>query len=172
MSDADTNAARRAAQTRSARVHTGWATLGSGDTMELAGMGRRLAARLIDLALWILMFVAAVMLLLADGGLSTALGILLIVVLSVGVLIYEPAMTAVCGATVGKQAVGIRVVNDFHGGPVGWGRSAIRWGIPTLLGLMPIIGFFAQMACYASPLWDSARQGWHDRAACTVVVKA
>lgn len=68
------------------------------------------------------------------------------------------------GQTLGKRALGIRVY-DFggSGGPIGYGRGAIRYlgriisGIPCYLG-------------YLWMLWDKDKQTWHDKIATTVVV--
>ena len=67
------------------------------------------------------------------------------------------------GQTVGKKAMGIRVIDFRTGGSIGHGRAFIRWigryvsAIPCLLG-------------YFWMLWDKEKQTWHDKLATTVVV--
>ncbi len=100
--------------------------------------------------------------------------------LTPAVAFYEIAFIAVKGQTPGKMATRIRVVQaeDLFrpewGRPPSWGRSLIRWGLPFVLGLP---GFFIPfgnvlaLLCYLSLTWDRDRQGWHDKAARTFVVK-
>jgi uncharacterized RDD family membrane protein YckC len=67
------------------------------------------------------------------------------------------------GQTLGKRALGIRVVDFNTGGPIGYGRSTLRLigryisGIPCYLG-------------YLWMLWDREKQCWHDKMANDVVV--
>src|SRR5512142_289321 len=133
----------------------------------IATMGRRLAAYLIDV---ILMFVVAVLLglllgLLLPAGASD--GSVLVVVLVLG-FVYEVGFIAVRGATPGKSAVGIRVIREVDGRVPGWGPALVRWLIPTAAGLV-----FLELLVYLSPFFDRTRrnQGWHDKAARTLVVK-
>jgi uncharacterized RDD family membrane protein YckC len=86
-------------------------------------------------------------------------------------LLYEWLMVGLLGATLGKLALGIKVVNRSTGGRIGLGRSFVRAGIPFLGALFCYIG---ALIVYLSPLFDrSGRlQGWHDRAAGDLVVRA
>ncbi|MER6011311.1 RDD family protein [Streptomyces bluensis] len=85
-------------------------------------------------------------------------------------LLYEWLMTGLVGATLGKLAVGIRVVKVDTGQKPGLGSSFIRW-------IIPLVGSFAcgigQLLVYLSPFWDKSgrQQGWHDKAASTMVVQ-
>ena len=93
---------------------------------------------------------------------------------------YEIALTATRGQTLGKMATRIVVVRaDEHseanrGRPPSWGKSFMRWVLPTVLGLpsiwVPFIGYILWLLCYLSLTWDRDRQGWHDKAAGTLVV--
>lgn len=95
--------------------------------------------------------------------------------------IYEIAFTAATGQTPGKMAARIRVVRaeDLFqaewGRPPSWSRSAVRWGLPFVLGIpayfFPLVGQFLVFLCYLSLTWDRDRQGWHDKAAGTFVIK-
>ena len=51
-------------------------------------------------------------------------------------------------------------------------KSIGRWIIPAVVAFIPAIGGLLSLLVYISLLWDSARQGWHDKAAGTLVVKA
>ena len=95
--------------------------------------------------------------------------------------IYEIVLTATKGQTLGKMATRIQVVRagDLFqpelGRPPLWGRSFLRWALPTALGLpgliAPIIGNVLWLLCYLSVVWDRERQGWHDKIADTFVVQ-
>jgi uncharacterized RDD family membrane protein YckC len=86
--------------------------------------------------------------------------------------LYEVGLTATRGATLGKQAVGVRVVDAAQlDQPIGWGRSLLRFIIPWGAGLLCGI---AQWLIYASPFFDGTKrnQGWHDKAARDLVVRS
>lgn len=85
--------------------------------------------------------------------------------------IYTVVPTAVWGQTLGKIAVGTRVVADPDGSLPGWRRSALRWALPGLAGRLPVIGLAVSLAIVVSLLIDPRRRGLHDRLAGTVVVK-
>ncbi|MEU3951107.1 RDD family protein [Streptomyces achromogenes] len=99
------------------------------------------------------------------GGLAAAIGVMAVIG-----LVYEWLMTGLFGATLGKLAVGIRVVKVENGQKPGLGKSFLRW-------IIPIVGSFAcgigQLVVYLSPFWDKSgrQQGWHDKAASTMVVQ-
>jgi uncharacterized RDD family membrane protein YckC len=89
---------------------------------------------------------------------------------AVSSLVYEWLMLAYKGATVGKMALGIKVVNSGTGHILSFGSAFVRPLVPlvasvfcTLLGLL----------VYISPLFDKSGrlQGWHDKAADDVVIK-
>ncbi len=86
-------------------------------------------------------------------------------------LVYEWLMVGLLGATLGKLALGIKVVNQSSGAAIGLSQSFVRAVIPFLGGLLCYVG---ALLVFVSPLFDrSGRlQGWHDRAANDVVVKA
>lgn len=84
---------------------------------------------------------------------------------------YEFAMIAIWGRTVGKFAMGTRVVRVDTGGPLLWWSAAIRALVPLAAGVIPGAGMFLSLVIYATAFWDRRRQGWHDRAAGTIVVQ-
>lgn len=155
---------------------TGWVTLGNGEQKELAGMGSRLGARIID---WILVVVASVIVLIVlfgglgrtERGFFAALFLSLLVIAAI-VLLYEWTMIAVLGQTLGKKWTGVKVVRADNGAVPGWGKSFVRWLIPGLVNIIPVVGNIAFLLVYLSPVFSKTRQGWHDMAAATVVVKS
>lgn len=155
----------------------GWATLDTGHSVELAGAGRRLLARIVDLLIFILF---AIIVGIATSGTGDAsdestevpLGLtLLFIAVS---LVYEVWMIAARGQTLGKMAMRVKVVRVDTGGSPGLNTSFNRWVLPGVFGA---IGAFYQVVglvsalIYLSLLWGKNRQGWHDMVAKTLVVK-
>lgn len=163
-------------QPASPAAMTGWVTLGNGEQKELAGMGSRLGARIID---WILVVVASVIVLIVlfgglgrtERGFFAALFLSLLVIAAI-VLLYEWTMIAVLGQTLGKKWTGVKVIRADNGAVPGWGKSFVRWLIPGLVNIIPVVGNIAFLLVYLSPVFSKTRQGWHDMAAATVVVKS
>ena len=157
---------------------TGWAELGSGETVELARIGARFGARILDIIFVFVIYMAVLMIMLGgwvlsdedsgvfSGGLAMATLIGPIVW-----LVYEGVQVAVSGRTLGKRMTGIKIINAAHGGVPGWGKSVGRWVIPGLISLIPLAGLLLAVLCYVSATWDRVYQGWHDKAAGTLVVK-
>ena len=67
------------------------------------------------------------------------------------------------GQTVGKKAMGIRVVDFQTGGPIGYPRAFIRWIGRYVSAIACLLGYFWM-------LWDREKQTWHDKFANDVVV--
>ena len=165
---------------------TGWATMGTGESVELASPGAWLGARVIDVVIMvvvsmILLFVlfAQVFVLGSDDSTVTeeeaaaVLGGFVAATLAfaaVGVL-YEVTMIALKGQTLGKMATSIKVVRADNGLLPGWGKSIGRWIIPVVLGFIPFVGWILSLLVYLSLTWDKVRQGWHDKAAGTLVIR-
>ena len=169
---------------------TGWAMTGTGQQLELASAGARLGARIIDIVIMgvvmIFLLIIGVMALFGlDSGNSgtddeTTVGVAFFfgiagVAAAIG-LLYEVALIATRGQTLGKMMTSVKVVRADNGLVPGWGKSIVRWIIPTIAGsilafLIPGIGGLLSLLIYVSLLWDSARQGWHDKAAGTLVIK-
>jgi len=83
---------------------------------------------------------------------------------------YRVGMTAWRGMTVGKWLCRIRVVcqEDWQR-PPSVSRAFARWMVPQAAGILPMPG--TGMLAYAWLLKDHHRQGAHDKAARTVVVR-
>ncbi|MEU3252786.1 RDD family protein [Streptomyces sp. NPDC006997] len=160
----------------------------------VASMGRRFGARLLDgVAFLVIYFVLGLLGLAGSasaindcdqptgsaayeacvedgfGDLVASMMVVFVIMAAIG-LLYEWLLTALLGGTLGKLAVGIRVVNVNTGQKIGLGSSFIRW-------IIPIVGSFAcgigQLLVYLSPFWDKSgrQQGWHDKAASTMVIQ-
>ncbi|CAM5263010.1 hypothetical protein SALBM135S_04131 [Streptomyces alboniger] len=105
----------------------------------------------------------------AGSDIASSMGAAIGVFAVIG-LLYEWLMTALVGGTLGKLAVGIRVINAETGQKPGVGAAFIRYIIPMIGSLACGIG---SLLVYLSPFWDKSgrQQGWHDKAAKTMVVQ-
>ncbi|MBI4337857.1 MAG: RDD family protein [Chloroflexi bacterium] len=83
----------------------------------------------------------------------------------VGGPVYYVLMTGLRGQTLGKMALGIKVV-DERGQVPGVGRAALREVIGKFLSALALGLGFLWIA------WDGKKQGWHDKIATTFVVRA
>jgi uncharacterized RDD family membrane protein YckC len=153
-----------------------------------ADMGKRLLARIIDGVLVGIVY-SVIFTLFFAGGAATVrvdpvtgelnsagrgfLATLFLAMFILGVIgvLYEVVLIALRGATVGKQLMGIKVVQEGNGALPGWGPSALRWLIPFVGSFLCYIG---GIVVYLSPFFDSTKrnQGWHDKVAKTLVVNA
>ncbi|MCP3819451.1 RDD family protein [Streptomyces sp. A3M-1-3] len=154
-----------------------------------AGLGKRLAARLIDsVMLGAVVGAVAVPLLtravehiddkvdaaklsgetvtvwLIDGTTAGYLGIVLGALLVFGVL-YEALPTAKWGRTLGKKVCGVQVRDIESHEPPSFGAALRRWLVYGLLGALAI-GVVNVLWCLVDRPW---RQCWHDKAARTFV---
>lgn len=91
--------------------------------------------------------------------------------LAVFVLAYAVAVwgwEANTGKTPGNLALGLRTCDEDGFAP-GWGKVFIRRLLAGLAGIVPVVG---PVIMLLSNLWDPQhqRQGWHDKAAHTLVV--
>ncbi|HVF76903.1 MAG TPA: RDD family protein [Solirubrobacteraceae bacterium] len=119
-----------------------------------AGFWLRFAAWLID---GIIIFIVSVVLQLIDPVIGS------LVSLIVGIAYYTLLEGGVNGQTVGKMAVGIRVIDLERGGSIGPGRAFIRY-IGRIVSTIPLLlGYFWM-------IWDKENQTWHDKFAGSVVV--
>lgn len=145
-----------------------------------ASMGKRLGARLLDIViigipmtvLYVVLIVPAFMAAAngdAPGAYPTGGMIMFYLILLIASIGYEAGMIATRGATLGKQLLGIKVVDEATGNIPGWGPAILRWLIPTLGGFVCGIGTWV---VYLSPFFDATRrnQGWHDKVAKTLVI--
>ena len=136
---------------------------GGGPSGPRAGFWQRLGAYLVDVVILAVVFMIAIF---VGAAISDALGVVmyvLAVIGSIGYFIYfEGGPT---GQTLGKQALGIRVYDLAQGGPIGYGRAAIRYLGRIVSGLVFYLG-------YLWMIWDGEKQTWHDKFAGSVVVPA
>jgi uncharacterized RDD family membrane protein YckC len=85
--------------------------------------------------------------------------------------IYAVLFTKLKGQTLGKMAVGIKVVQMLDGSLPTWGQAISRWALPAVAALIPVTGALGWLLIYLWILWDANRQGLHDKVAKTVVIQ-
>ena len=127
---------------------------GTGPSGPRASFGRRLVAALID----------GILIGIVGGifyAISTTLGYVVQILLTVAYLTYLEGSPS--GQTVGKKAMGIRVIDFRTGSSIGYGRAFIRWIGRYVSAIACLLGYFWM-------LWDKEKQTWHDKVATTVVV--
>ncbi|GAB3212142.1 RDD family protein [Marinactinospora thermotolerans] len=114
------------------------------------------------------------------SGSLVAMTLLMLVISTVIVLLYEGLCLMKWGATVGKRALGLRVVPQR--GPRGVGLPpgtsflrALAWWIYVPLNFVPVVSWFSWLWPIINglwPLWDRPdRQSLNDKIARTVVVR-
>jgi uncharacterized RDD family membrane protein YckC len=119
---------------------------------DYAGFGQRLLAALIDGLIFFVVSAPISSVLFEASAVMPLLAALTVI----GFWRY-------CGATPGKLAVAVRIVDARTGQPVGTGRLALRL-LCYLVSALPLYLGFLWIA------FDRRKQGWHDKIAKTVVI--
>jgi uncharacterized RDD family membrane protein YckC len=130
------------------------APTGTGPSGPRANFGRRLVALLIDAILVGIVYGILY-------AINKALAIVVLIVLELAYWSYFEGSPS--GRTIGKKAMGIRVIDFNTGGPLGFGRGFVRQLARIPSGIVCYLG-------YLWMLWDKEKQTWHDKLASTVVV--
>ncbi|MDF0529104.1 RDD family protein [Tsukamurella sp. 8F] len=160
--------------------------------VRVAGFGQRFLARLIDAVIYAVVYAVCFGVAFAavfssaptcttdpntyetscTGGNSAGYVALFGIMLLAGLfgLLYEWLMIGLVGATLGKMALRLKVVDQATGRPIGLGRAFIRQLIPYLGSFFCGVG---QLLVFLSPLMDNSgrMQGWHDKAANDLVIQ-
>jgi uncharacterized RDD family membrane protein YckC len=119
-----------------------------------AGFWQRFGAYLIDV---IILGVLQVVFRLISPGVGLVLSIV------VGIVYFTMLEGGPKGQTVGKMALGIRIIDLSRGGSIGYGRAFIRYIGRIVSAIVILLG-------YLWMLWDKEKQTWHDKFAGSVVV--
>ena len=103
------------------------------------------------------------------GGASAIAVVFFVIFLlaTIGVFLYFVYLLGTKGQTPGKKAMGVKVVDNDSGQPIGFGRAFLRY----------IVQGLSNIACYAG-LWsawldgppEGRYRGWHDKAVNSVVI--
>ncbi|MGH2734729.1 MAG: RDD family protein [Actinomycetota bacterium] len=94
------------------------------------------------------------------GAGAITLWVLVSLALTVGYYVYLEGGDS--GQTIGKRAMGIRVLRS-DGGPLGYGLATGRYFARFLSQFVCFLGYFWM-------LWDREKQTWHDKLCSTFVV--
>jgi uncharacterized RDD family membrane protein YckC len=103
----------------------------------------------------------------ASGSSDSAalIGMVIMIVVLAAFLLWKPWFWSHGGQTPAYKLLGLRVVRAADGGPVGMGQ-----------GIGRMLGYFVSNIVFSLGfvwiLFDSKRQGWHDKLAGTVVISA
>ena len=161
-----------AAASGRSRAAEGWATLGTGESVQLASLYARAFARMLDCGVSIVPIVPVVAVISVEVLGRGGSGVLVPegIVVAVVAAFYEVALTATKGQTFGKWIVGIKVIGSDNGLVPGWGRSLGRY--LASWGTIPVLGQVLALVVCAPLLWDRTHQGLHDKAAATLVIDA
>ena len=133
--------------------HRNWVR-SSARSGQAAGFWARLGAFLID---FIAVAVVTGMLFVLIGRSDTTELVMVVLIAAYYVTFWS------FGTSLGKMALGIRIVRLDTGGPPGFGRALARYVISLLSAFVLFLG-------YLWMLWDGERRTWHDRAASVAVI--
>lgn len=144
------------------------------DVPLLAGFGRRIGGRVIDV---LILVIVSVFLLVALGTeIDLEAGTVSVPLVARFALVVVPAAYEIYfvttrGQTPGKIVARTQVVMAKSGEVPTIGAAAVRWAVPGLLALVPRLSIVTLLV-YLWIIWDDRRQGLHDKAAGTIVVEA
>jgi uncharacterized RDD family membrane protein YckC len=96
----------------------------------------------------------------AEPGIFFTIGMLY----AVGMAIFQRYKEGATGQSIGKKIVGISVLREANGTPLGFGMAFVRKLAHVLDGLPCYIGWLW-------PLWDDKKQTFADKVCSTVVVR-
>jgi uncharacterized RDD family membrane protein YckC len=135
-----------------------------GGTPPYAHWGSRVLATLVDSLVLLVAYVPALIAAFM-GETAAVIGLLITVVAMIGVGVWMLMQEGKTGQTIGKKTIGIRLLRESDGQPIGFGMAFVRRLAHFLDGAACYIG-------YLWPLWDDKKQTFADKVCSTVVVKA
>ncbi|MFJ2023033.1 RDD family protein [Streptomyces sp. NPDC087897] len=136
-----------------------------GGMPELAHWGLRAGGLIIDGLIVSVPYLAFAGIGAAMGDSAGATLALLGFLAMIGLTIWQLYQEGTTGQTIGKKAVGIRLLREADGRPLGFGMAFVR----------RLAHFLDSIACYIGwlwPLWDQKKQTFADKVCSSVVVKA
>ena len=150
---------------------------------DLATPGARLGARLVDTLIGIAVYIVVFIIVVSTNDINldvdtdldipdgAALALRWIPVVAWG--LYEVGLTKVRGQTVGKMVMKTKVISANGDDPPPWSPALLRWAVLVIpMTLIPdLIGLVLSLIIGIWFAWDGNRQGLHDKAASTYVVK-
>jgi uncharacterized RDD family membrane protein YckC len=137
---------------------------------ELAGIGQRILARLVDFLVFLPIFVLTFVV--SDVDLDEQVfdtPFWFVVSSWLVALSYEVGLVAAYGQTLGKRVVGIVIVQESTGVTPTLRSSALR-AVHIIFGWVPYVGTLLSLLPLPA-LWRERRRGLHDSLAGTIVVQ-
>lgn len=139
-------------------AYPGYQQPGYGATPPYANWGQRFLGTLVDGLVFLVPYILIIVG--RDTSVLASIGGLAFLGLAIWQLIREGRT----GQTVGKQALGIRLVRESDGQPLGVGMAFVR----------RIAHILDSLACYLGwlwPAWDAKRQTFADKICGTIVIR-
>ncbi|MFF5564232.1 RDD family protein [Streptomyces sp. NPDC012623] len=131
---------------------------------ELAHWGLRVGGKLIDGLLYLVPYVLFLYGANTSGGVTPILAVIGALGM-LAIFVWQLIQEGSTGQTVGKKVVGIRLLRESDGQPIGAGMAFLR----------TLAHFLDNIACYLGwlwPLWDQKKQTFADKVCSTVVIKS
>lgn len=132
----------------------------------LAEWGQRVVAYLIDTAILVAGYIAVFILAAIFGAVADALGVLVGLVGYLAVVVasfYFLYLNGSVGQSPGKRLIGIKVIGERTGQPIGGGLGIVRGLAHFVDAIICYVGFLW-------PLWDDRKQTLADKIMSTVVI--
>ncbi|MFJ1801056.1 MULTISPECIES: RDD family protein [unclassified Streptomyces] len=135
-----------------------------GGMPELAHWGLRFGGLIVDGLVLMIPYILVII----GGAVGDSFGMILSAIGFIGfvaVAIWQLYQEGTTGQSIGKKAVGIRLLREADGRPLGFGMAFVR----------RLAHFLDSLACYIGwlwPLWDAKKQTFADKVCSSVVVKA
>ena len=128
-----------------------------GPPVAYANWGQRVGSAVID---WVIPGIIASVFRAVSEGLYVIVALIALVW-----VLYNAYQGGKTGQSLGKRALGTRLVRSSDGQPIGGGLAIGRYFLHILDGLPCLLG-------YLWPIWDSKRQTFADKIVGSVVIKA
>jgi uncharacterized RDD family membrane protein YckC len=133
---------------------------GYGTQPSYANWGQRFLGTLVDMLVFAVPYILAGIGAANDIPALAIIGYLIVIGLAIWLLIMEGRT----GQTLGKKALGIRLVRESDGQPLGVGMAFVR----------RLAHFLDTLACYLGwlwPAWDAKRQTFADKVCSSIVIR-
>ncbi|WP_181805502.1 RDD family protein [Streptomyces shenzhenensis] len=137
----------------------GYPQQGYGATPPYANWGQRFGGTIVDGLVFLVPYILVLF-----SSKAAVLGLIGGLAL-LGLAIWQLIMEGRTGQTVGKKALGIRLVKEATGQPIGVGMAFVR----------RIAHILDSLACYLGwlwPAWDAKRQTFADKVCGTIVIRS
>ncbi|MDH6440581.1 putative RDD family membrane protein YckC [Streptomyces sp. SAI-144] len=133
---------------------------GYGAQPPYANWGQRFLGTLVDMLVFVVPYIIV-----GVGAANKTAALVIIGYLGIiGIAIWLLIMEGRTGQTLGKKALGIRLVRESDGQPLGVGMAFVR----------RLAHFLDSLACYLGwlwPAWDAKRQTFADKVCSTIVIR-